>query len=199
MTIGTTEIGKKNMQCPIIILSKHRIYQETEEKEKHMKWASTFKYITIPYGIALANIKGQTQRVTFDNNLRGNKVRVLLSNRHSTISGAFIIDDIAGKKPGYHDLIADYDYYVRTFGNLDLVKNSEKDPLWCLDQAIAAGEAPQLYLACGEDDLLLRENKGMKAELEQRTVKFEYHESPGIHDWVFWNEYLEKAVKWTVS
>lgn len=49
-----------------------------------MKWASTFKYITIPYGIALANIKDQTQRVTFDNNLRGNKVRVLLSNRHST-------------------------------------------------------------------------------------------------------------------
>lgn len=132
-----------------------------------MKWASTFKYITIPYGIALANIKDQTQRVTFDNNLRGNKVRVLLSNRHSTISGAFIIDDIAGKKPGYHDLVADYDYYVRTFGNLDLVKNSEKDPLWCLDQAIAAGEAPQLYLACGEDDLLLRENRGMKAELEQ--------------------------------
>lgn len=116
-----------------------------------------------------------------------------------SFSGAFIIDDIAGKKPGYHDLIADYDYYVRTFGNLDLVKNSEKDPLWCLDQAIAAGEAPQLYLACGEDDFLLRENREMKAELEQRTVTFEYHESPGIHDWVFWNEYLEKAVKWAVS
>lgn len=116
-----------------------------------------------------------------------------------SFSGAFIIDDIAGQKEGYRDLIADYDYYRRTFGDLDRVKNSEKDPLWCLDQAIRAEEQPDLYLACGEGDFLLRENRKMKEELEKRNVKLEYHESPGEHNWVFWNEYLEKAVKWALE
>lgn len=114
-------------------------------------------------------------------------------------SNAFIIDDIAGQQPGYKDLIADYDYYVRTFGDLNRIKNTEKDPLWCLDQAIAKGLAPALYLACGTEDFLLQENRSMKAALDDRDVIYEYHESTGIHDWVFWNQYLEPAVQWALD
>lgn len=116
-----------------------------------------------------------------------------------SFSGAFVIDDISGQRPGYKDMIADYDYYARTFGDLDKVKESEKNPLWCLDRAIAAGEQPDFYLACGDEDFLLRENRNMREALRLRGVKLEYHESPGIHNWVFWNQYLEKAVKWALE
>ena len=116
-----------------------------------------------------------------------------------SFSGAFIIDDIADQQPGYQDLIANYDYYVRTFGDLSKVKGSEKDPLWCLDQAIAAGEAPAIYQACGTEDFLYQENLGMKAALEARPVSYEYHEMPGIHDWVFWNKNLEPAILWLLK
>lgn len=116
-----------------------------------------------------------------------------------TFSAAFIIDNIAGQKPGYQDLIGNYDYYVRTFGDLDKVKDSDKDPLWCLDQAIAAGQAPELYIACGVDDFLIAENRAMKQELDKRDVKFQYHESEGTHDWAFWNKNIEPAVKWVLG
>lgn len=116
-----------------------------------------------------------------------------------TFSGAFIIDNIASQKPGYQDLIANYDYYVRTFGDLEKVKNSVNDPLWCLDQAIAVNEAPAVYQACGTEDFLYQENIKMKKELESRKIAYEYHEMPGIHDWVFWNRNLEPAVKWLLD
>lgn len=116
-----------------------------------------------------------------------------------TFSGAFIIDDIADKEPGYQDLIANYDYYVRTFGDLRKVKGSEKDPLWCMDQAIAADQAPAVYQACGTEDFLYRENQEMKAALEARPITYEYHEMPGIHDWVFWNKNLEPAIQWLLK
>lgn len=116
-----------------------------------------------------------------------------------SFSGALIIDDIADKEAGYQDLIANYDYYTRTFGDLTKVKGSDKDPLWCLDRAIEAGEAPAIYQACGTEDFLYAENQAMKAELEKRTVKHEYHEMPGIHDWVFWNKNLEPAIQWLIQ
>lgn len=116
-----------------------------------------------------------------------------------SFSGAFIINDIAGQKPGYQDMVANYEYYVRTFGDLDKLKGSEKDPLWCLDQAIAAGEAPAVYQACGTEDFLYPENQDMKAELEARAISYEYHEMAGSHDWVFWNKNLEPAIQWLLE
>ncbi len=49
-----------------------------------MKWTSAFSYLPINYGIPLATVEDQTQRVTFDNNLNGNKIRVRFSNRYSS-------------------------------------------------------------------------------------------------------------------
>lgn len=48
-----------------------------------MKWTSTFKFLPIDYSICLAEIQDRTQRVVFDNNLKGDKVRILLSNKFS--------------------------------------------------------------------------------------------------------------------
>lgn len=46
-----------------------------------MKWVSTWKYIPIRYDMELAKIENCTQRVIFPNNLNGDKVRILLSNK----------------------------------------------------------------------------------------------------------------------
>lgn len=48
-----------------------------------MKWVSTFSYLPIPYNISLAKVKDQTQRVVFDNNLNGERIRLRFSNRYS--------------------------------------------------------------------------------------------------------------------
>lgn len=51
-----------------------------------MKWVSSFKYLPLNYGMTVANVENKTQRVTFDNNLNGNKVRILFSNKYATQS-----------------------------------------------------------------------------------------------------------------
>lgn len=48
-----------------------------------MKWVSSFEYLPVNYGVQLAKTADQTQRITFENNLCGEKVRVRLSNRWS--------------------------------------------------------------------------------------------------------------------
>lgn len=48
-----------------------------------MKWASTFSYLPINYSEVVAEICDQTQRVSFDNNLDGERIRIRLSNRYS--------------------------------------------------------------------------------------------------------------------
>jgi lysophospholipase L1-like esterase len=48
-----------------------------------MKWVSSWKYIPILYDMEMAAMENCTQRVIFPNNLNGNKVRILLSNKWS--------------------------------------------------------------------------------------------------------------------
>ena len=49
-----------------------------------MKWVSAFSYLPVNYSVPLASVADQTQRVTFDNNLNGNKIRIRFSNRYSS-------------------------------------------------------------------------------------------------------------------
>ena len=116
-----------------------------------------------------------------------------------TLSGAFIIDNISGQKAGYSDSIADYDYYVRTFGDLDCLKDSEKDPMYCVKKAVLQKNMPEVYQAVGTEDFLIEENRMMKKYLEKEGVKVTYHEAEGIHDWSFWNKYLPEAVEWLLK
>lgn len=112
------------------------------------------------------------------------------------LSGAFVIDDIAGIKEGYSDDIGDYDCYHHIFGDLEQLKGSPRDPLWCAGQAVRAGNVPQVYMACGSDDFLLEKNREMKKALEALGIRVDYEETPGTHDWVFWNRHLEPAIRW---
>ena len=88
-----------------------------------------------------------------------------------TLSGAFIIDNISGQKAGYSDSIADYDYYVRTFGDLDCLKDSEKDPMYCVKKAVLQKNMPEVYQAVGTEDFLIEENRMMKKYLEKENER----------------------------
>lgn len=48
-----------------------------------MKWASALKYLPINYDGCVATVRDQTQRVSFDNNLNGSRIRLRFSNRYS--------------------------------------------------------------------------------------------------------------------
>lgn len=47
-----------------------------------MKWVSTFKYLSINYDDRIATVQNMTQKVSFDNNLNGERIRLRFSNRY---------------------------------------------------------------------------------------------------------------------
>jgi len=50
-----------------------------------------------------------------------------------------------------------------------------------------AAALPYFYLTCGTADHLLAVDREFVAGLPQRKIRYEYHEFPGAHDWVFWD------------
>ena len=62
-----------------------------------------------------------------------------------------------------------------------------------------AKNKPELYLACGTDDHLIRENEVFHNWLIQNGFDHEYREEPGDHNWDFWNTFLLDALPWLVE
>ncbi|MEK5480259.1 alpha/beta hydrolase family protein [Paenibacillus sp. FSL R5-0407] len=116
------------------------------------------------------------------------------------LSSALITRNIAGIPVDFKDPIADYKYYRSVFGDLNELLGSDKDPEALLLQLKQENAAiPHIYMACGTEDFLLRENREYHAFLIDQGIEHTYVEGPGTHDWNFWNEYIEKAFKWMLS
>jgi putative tributyrin esterase len=116
------------------------------------------------------------------------------------LSSAFIMDNIAGMSPEYKNPFADYNYYRRVFGDLDQLIGSDKDPEALIREKKKAGEPiPEIYMACGSEDFGVETNRKYHEFLNAEGIAHTYMESPGVHNWKFWNEYIEKAILWALE
>ncbi|WP_059046173.1 alpha/beta hydrolase [Paenibacillus rubinfantis] len=116
------------------------------------------------------------------------------------LSSALIPYTIAGVSPDYQDVIADYNYYKRVFGDLNQLLGSDKDPEAQTKQLKERGTLiPEIYMACGSEDFLLDVNRRFHDYLTQEEILHHYIESAGTHDWNFWNEYIGPAIAWAVT
>mgnify|MGYP000031512241 FL=1 len=88
-------------------------------------------------------------------------------------------------------------YYESVFGNLDDLLGSDKD-YFALVKKLKANsiEMPKVYMACGTEDFLIKENREFYQFLVDQGVDVTYEEGPGVHDWVFWDKYIYKALQW---
>jgi S-formylglutathione hydrolase FrmB len=113
------------------------------------------------------------------------------------LSSALITDEIAGMKKGQSNQIASYDYYHHTFGPLEHLLGNHNDPKSLAAKLVEKKrEIPNIYMACGTEDSLIKENRGFHCYLQELGIPHEYVEGPGIHDWTFWNAYLVNALIW---
>jgi S-formylglutathione hydrolase FrmB len=113
------------------------------------------------------------------------------------LSSALITDEVANMKEGQGNMIAPYSYYRHTFGSPEKLLGSHNDPK-SLAKNLAGTHTtiPNIYMACGTEDFLIKENRDFHSHLQALGIKHEYEEGPGIHDWQFWNAYLVKALDW---
>lgn len=121
-------------------------------------------------------------------------------SRIIALSAAMIMYNIAGMPVDFKNSIADYKYYARVFGDLDRLLGSDKDPEALITRMKKAGERiPDIYMACGTEDFGLEANRRYHEFLASEGIKHTYMESPGQHNWKFWNKYIEKAILWALE
>ena len=102
--------------------------------------------------------------------------------------------------PGFKDMVANYDYYKSVFGDPAFVLESDNNPETQIKKLKEENHRiPGLYMAIGTEDFLYKENQIFRHFLEEEKIDFEYHESTGVHDFVFWNANIEPAVRWLLG
>lgn len=70
--------------------------------------------------------------------------------------------------------------------------------LWALAAKLAASKQPKpaLYVACGTEDELLQDSRAFDQQLKSTHFAATYHESPGGHDWGYWDEEIQRVLAW---
>lgn len=118
------------------------------------------------------------------------------------LSSALIIHAAAGLDQHVNDgtIMANKDYYVSCFGDLAKLEESDNNPEVLARRLAAEGKPlPKLYMACGSEDFLVKENRAFHEFLVGEGVPVKYVEFPGIHDWDFWNRAFEPALRYLIG
>lgn len=86
------------------------------------------------------------------------------------------------------------------FGSPDQFVSSETNPKVQYRKLKETGQQiPFMYLACGTEDDLCDANRAFAEFLAAEGADHYYEEGPGRHDWFFWNEYLDRGVRYTLA
>ncbi len=116
------------------------------------------------------------------------------------LSSALIADEVMQMRDGKGNDIANYDYYRLMFGEPEQLEHSENHPKELVRRLSQTKEPfPRIFMACGTEDFLLENNRDFNRFLTEYHVEHQYLESEGNHDFTFWNQYLDIALKWLVD
>ena len=117
--------------------------------------------------------------------------------RIAALSAALVLEGIEERTNDTPMFIERRDYAEAMFGDLSLVHECDKDPLWTAKQLAAAGEAlPELYMACGTKDSLYAPNVRLRDALQGLGATIAWDEAPFGHEWDFWDLELKKVIDW---
>lgn len=116
------------------------------------------------------------------------------------LSSALIVNGVKDMKPGTGNEVANYEYYRQTFGDPSRVKASINDPEFLINELLAKNaDIPDIFMAVGTEDFLHTPNVEFKNFLQEKKVPVTFVDGPGIHDFVFWREYLVKGIEWALK
>jgi putative tributyrin esterase len=116
------------------------------------------------------------------------------------LSSALITDSVASGLEEANNPMISAGYFTHTFGKASEIIGSDVDPKALAKTLIDKGASrPALFMACGTEDFLIEPNRDLHSYLTAIGYEHIYYESPGIHDWTFWDSYIEKALVWLDS
>lgn len=113
------------------------------------------------------------------------------------LSSALITDRLAQNTEQQESPMASAAYYDHVFGAPETIPGSDRDPKYLAKRLKESGGAlPRIFMACGTEDFLLAPNNDFSAYLDSIGIGHDYRTGPGIHDWAFWDVYIEQALDW---
>lgn len=114
----------------------------------------------------------------------------------ASFSGAL---DIAGfLKKGLDDPTGkDERYWKGIFGEIPEISGSDNDLFALAEKQKASGKPlPRLFQWCGTEDFLYEENKNAEEKMKSLGYPLTVNYSSGDHQWCYWDEQIQKALKW---
>ncbi len=110
----------------------------------------------------------------------------------ASLSGALDASELAERLP--ED--GKPNYWQMVFGPRDQVKGSFDDLFAAAEEL--ASPRPKVYIWCGTEDSLYPQNERMRDHLISLGYDLTYEESPGDHQWKYWDEKIQTVLDWMI-
>lgn len=108
---------------------------------------------------------------------------------YSAVAGLSSAADIRGVAMDFKDTL------IPVFGE-DVNIPDDEDLLCLAEKTNALQVKPRIYMGVGTEDFLYDGNQKLKAKFESLHYDYTYRESPGVHGWAFWDEYIQYVLEW---
>lgn len=75
------------------------------------------------------------------------------------------------------------------------IADTADDLFFLAGKTVNAADRPEIFLACGDEDFLYESNRKFRQHLDSIKYPYTYIEAPGVHNWYFWDEQIQNALK----
>ncbi|WP_010632396.1 alpha/beta hydrolase [Sporolactobacillus vineae] len=83
------------------------------------------------------------------------------------------------------------------FGGVDKISGTKNDLFYLAKQLKESGKRiPMLYQSCGTEDPIYKYNETFHRFAENEGINLTYEEWSGGHDWIFWDQSIQRALEW---
>jgi S-formylglutathione hydrolase FrmB len=114
----------------------------------------------------------------------------------ASLSGATDINEVVKIKKHDRENKAWIEEMRTVFGDLSKVPGSKHDLFALAKKAAKAPLKPRLYQCCGTEDDLYPDNVRFRDAVQKLPFDLTYEEGPGEHNWVYWDQMIQRALAW---
>ena len=92
-----------------------------------------------------------------------------------------------------------FDFFLSQIFGEDIDVPDCDDVLYLAKKAESDPQKPRIFLGIGFDDFLYENDKPVRAFFEASAYDYTYRESAGVHNWAFWDEYIQYVLQWMLE
>lgn len=109
----------------------------------------------------------------------------------ASLSGVLdIVSHVKGQMPG------NAGFWNAIFASPEALEASDDNLFVAAKKAAQAENPPKLFACCGTEDFLYQNNQNAVKVFREAGLDLTYEEGPGTHNWVFWDQWIQRVLEW---